>query len=78
MKKISVSKGSWRHLCRIKNDQNLTSLSKTIDYLIFKEEKLSEIQDLDYGENIIKSREKDIVEIEKNVDLLIKNKKSED
>ena len=34
MKKIVVSKGTWRIIRKIKNQQGLSNFSKTIDYLI--------------------------------------------
>jgi len=34
MKKIFVSKRTWRQLCKIKSKQNLSSLSKVVDYLV--------------------------------------------
>ena len=34
MKKISISKKVWKQLYKIKNERNLSSLSKTVEYLI--------------------------------------------
>jgi rubrerythrin len=63
MKKIPVSKRVWRQLCKIKNKQNLSSLSKVVEYLVDFPRVLK-------GENL--------QEIHRRVDELIKAKNFEE
>ena len=78
MKKILVSKKVWREIHRIKNDNDLGSFSKTVDYLISKGETSPKTPNPHHSEKTAENlEEKDIVEIRNRVDTLIKSKNPE-
>lgn len=82
MKKISISKTTWKKLHKIKNVKGLGSFSKTVDYLItfyyLKGENSQKLKGSDSGEKTpYNLQEKDIVEIERCIDLLVKTKNPE-
>jgi len=63
MKKISVSKRTWRQLCQLKSKRNLSSISKVVEYLINSQHVLK-------GENLQKTKdEKPIAENIKNLEV---------
>ena len=84
MKKISISKTTWKKLHKIKNVKGLGSFSKTVDYLItfyyLKGENSQKLKGSDSGEKTpYNLQEKpDILEIGKHVDMLIKVKNFKD
>ena len=86
MKNITVSKRTWKLIRKIKDERDLASFSKAVDFLIdehnsLQRENLYKNQETGYAEKTIKNPEEMIIidEIERHIDRLVLSdyKKSE-
>jgi hypothetical protein len=78
MKNITVSKRTWKLIRKIKDERDLASFSKAVDFLIDEHnslqlENLYKNQETDYAEKTIKNPEEKIIidEIERHIDKLV-------